>query len=141
MEALAYLLTFSTYGTHLPGSEKGWVDARHRTPGTPMLTANHEREAYWRLRMLEPPWILGAETKVRTLEAILGVCKHRGWIAHAVHVRRTHVHAVVSGDLPPEKMLADFKAYATGLFDPPAQRTRDAVTGPTTEVHATSGMK
>jgi len=91
--------------------------------------------------MLEPPWILGAETKVRTLEAILGVCKHRGWIAHAVHVRRTHVHAVVSGDLPPEKMLADFKAYATGLFDPPAQRTRDAVTGPTTEVHATSGMK
>ena len=38
--ALAYLLTFSAYGMHLPGSEKGWVDAQHRM-------SNPRRKVYW----------------------------------------------------------------------------------------------
>jgi REP element-mobilizing transposase RayT len=48
-----------------------------------------------------------------TLEAIRSVCKHRRWIAHAIHIRTTHVHAVIAGDTTPERMLSDFKAYAT----------------------------
>jgi len=47
------------------------------------------------------------------LKAILQVCKFHGWFAHAVHVRSSHVHVVVSGETRPEKMMVNFKAYAT----------------------------
>jgi hypothetical protein len=111
--ALAYLLTFSTYGTHLPGSEKGWVDEKHCAFGAPILAGNPLREAYWRTHLKEPPWILREQTQRTTLEAILGVCKNRGWFPHGIHVRTTHIHAVVSGGASAERMLSDFKAYAT----------------------------
>lgn len=37
------------------------------------------------------------------------VCGH----PYGIHVRTTHVHAVVGGEVKPERMLSDFKAYAT----------------------------
>jgi hypothetical protein len=89
------------------------VDEKHRAFGAPPLAGNPLREAYWRMHLKEPPWIFDEETRPTTLGAILDVCNNRGWFAHGVHVRTTHVHAVVSGGVPPEKMLSDFKAYAT----------------------------
>jgi REP element-mobilizing transposase RayT len=47
------------------------------------------------------------------LQAILEVCEFRGWLAHAAHVRSNHIHIVVSGREKPEKMMRDFKIYAT----------------------------
>jgi REP element-mobilizing transposase RayT len=47
------------------------------------------------------------------LKAILRVCEFRRWFAHAVHVRSSHIHIVVSGEEKPEKMMVNFKAYAT----------------------------
>jgi REP element-mobilizing transposase RayT len=116
VSALAYLLTFSTYGTHLPGSEKGWVDAQHRMPGSPMLSPDPDRETYWRAHLSEAPWVLDGEARVLTLHAILGVCAYRRWTAHAVHIRTNHVHAVIAGEVAPERMLWDFKGYATRAF-------------------------
>lgn len=110
---LAYLLTFSTYGTHLPGSEKGWVDAQHRVPGSPVRARDADREAFWRLRLSETPLVLDQENRQLVLRVVLTVCAHRGWTSHALHVRTNHVHAVVSGEVKPERMLLDFKAYAT----------------------------
>jgi len=95
MAPLAYFLTFSTYGTHLPGSEKGWVDAKHCIFGTPTLVSKPDREEFWRSRLLEPPCILDGEARLLTLDAILGACKHWGWVIFGVHVRTTHVHAVI----------------------------------------------
>jgi REP element-mobilizing transposase RayT len=115
--ALAYLLTFSTYGTHLPGSEKGWVDPQHCLPGSPMLAANPAREAYWRAHLNEIPWKLDWEAQRITLEALRSVCIHRQWIAHAIHIRTNHVHAVVAaGEIAPGRILTAFKAYATRAF-------------------------
>jgi hypothetical protein len=111
--ALGYLLSFSTYGTHLPGSQKDWVDAQHCLPNSPLRYHNPSRETYWKSRLSESPYLLDRETRSLVLDAILAVCAHRQWIAHAVHVRSTHVHAVVFGEVKPERMLADFKAYAT----------------------------
>lgn len=111
--AVAYLLTFSTYGTHLPGSEKGWVDAQHCIPGSPMLPHNPKREAYWRSRLHKPPWILDRDARLIALRAILEVCRYREWMPYAIHVRSSHVHAVIGGTVKPERMLSDFKAYAT----------------------------
>jgi REP element-mobilizing transposase RayT len=61
----------------------------------------------------EPPWILEREAQQIALEAIRCVCLHRQWTAHAVHIRTTHVHSVITGETAPERMLSDFKAYAT----------------------------
>jgi REP element-mobilizing transposase RayT len=46
----------------------------------------------------------------------------------AAHVRTSHVHAVVEADVEPEKIMADFKVYAsrrlnrTGFEDPSRKR-------------------
>ena len=113
MPALAYLLTFSTYGTHLPGSEKGWVDAQHSRACSPMLPFNAKQQAWWRAHLNETPWILEEQARQLTLDAIRSVCDYRHWVSHAIHVRTTHVHAVIAGDTTPERMLSDCKAYAT----------------------------
>ena len=41
---LAYLITFRTYGTWLPGDARGTVDRLHNQPDTPMLPPNPQRE-------------------------------------------------------------------------------------------------
>lgn len=98
---------------HLPGSEKGWVDAQHSRACSPMLPFNAKRQAWWRAHLNEMPWLLNEEARQITLDAICSVCDHRQWDAHAIHIRTTHVHAVISANAAPERMLSDFKAYAT----------------------------
>jgi REP element-mobilizing transposase RayT len=47
------------------------------------------------------------------LDTICEVCRHRGWRLLAAHVRTTHVRAVVHANVTPEKIMNDFKAYAS----------------------------
>jgi REP element-mobilizing transposase RayT len=61
----------------------------------------------------ESPWIPDAERQHITLEALKSVAIYRAWTIHALHLRTTHVHAVISGETAPERILSDFKAYAT----------------------------
>jgi hypothetical protein len=80
MAALAYLLTFTTYGIHLPGSEKGAVNIKHCIPGSPMLKFDPGRKTHWRSRLIDPPWVLDGEARHLTLQAILDVCAYaNGW--------------------------------------------------------------
>ena len=112
-EPLAYLITFPTYGTWLHGDDRGSVDRRHNVPGTVRLAADPARRETCAARMIEPPLQLEAAQRQTVLSAILEVCRHRHWRAYAVHVRQTHVHAVVRGNAKPEKIMNDFKAYAS----------------------------
>ena len=47
------------------------------------------------------------------LQALREVCLHRGWSLLAAHVRTNHVHAIVESEVPPEKVMNDFKSYAS----------------------------
>lgn len=47
------------------------------------------------------------------LRAIVSTCEHRGWQLSAAHVRTEHVHAVVRGLEPPERMMNSLKAWPT----------------------------
>ncbi|HEX4228538.1 MAG TPA: transposase [Bryobacteraceae bacterium] len=40
-------------------------------------------------------------------------CAHRGWNLLAAHVRSNHVHAVVTADVRPERIMNEFKSYAS----------------------------
>lgn len=63
--------------------------------------------------MRDPPYILDASARLTVLSAIREVCSFRNWTLLAAHVRSTHVHAVVEAETPPEKVLNDFKSYAS----------------------------
>ena len=111
---MAFLLTFRTYGTWLPGDARGWVDRAHRLPGSSYLPPDPqlERAAQLLLENRSPMLLVGSQ---RTLihEAIHQVCRYRNYALHALNVRTNHVHAVLSAPEPPEKLLIALKAWAT----------------------------
>ena len=111
---LAYFLTFTTYGSWLHGNERGSSDIDNNRFGAPQLTGDEarERRAYENLK--RPPYTLEDADRRRVVrDTIAGVCDHRGWHLRVVHVRTTHVHVVVSATEVPERVLTDFKTYAT----------------------------
>ena len=121
--ALAYFITFTTYGTRLHGSEKGSVDQEHNAYGTPFVEADAEREQGERETMSQPPYVLSAAEREIVCKAI-------------VHVRSTHVHVVVrTEEREPGRTMSDLKARASrdlnraGFDD--AQRRRWARHGST----------
>jgi REP element-mobilizing transposase RayT len=125
---LAYLITFRTYGTWLPGDENGTVDDTHNEPGTHMLPPDPRRESQARDLMDQPAYTLDAPRRDIVLQTIQEVCAYRGWSLLAAHVRTNHVHVVVHASQAPEKVMTDFKAYASrklnaaGLDEPERKR-------------------
>ena len=109
---LAYLVTFTCYGTRLHGVESGSVDRNHNIPGTPYLSPNPLRVASEQKRIRQEPYRMDARTRFLVLQAIQEVCSHRGWTLFAAHVRNQHIHLVVAAEDHPEKILHDVKAYA-----------------------------
>src|SRR5687767_3160994 len=110
MPAVAYFITFTTYGTWLHGRESGSVDRQHHTFGTPVLPGDPQREQACRDRMAEEPYLLDDGRRATVLETIRDVALHRGWRLWAVHVRTNHVHLVITAEAAPEKVMADMKA-------------------------------
>jgi REP element-mobilizing transposase RayT len=64
-------------------------------------------------RMLQPPYLLDDQRRAVVLKAIRQHCEYRGWNLLAAHVRNNHVHAVLEADVAPEKIVTEFKAYAS----------------------------
>jgi REP element-mobilizing transposase RayT len=110
---MTYLITFVCYGCHLHGSESGSVDRQHNIRGTPLLELDSSRAKEESDRMDQPPYNLDQVRRDLVLEAIQNVCAHRDWGLLAAHVRSTHLHAVVAAEAPPERIMIDFKAYAS----------------------------
>ena len=61
----------------------------------------------------QPPHDLDGDSRAVVLQALEQVRRHRGWNLLAAHVPSNHVHIVVEADVPPEKAMNDFKAYAS----------------------------
>lgn len=110
---LAYLITFTTYGTRFHGDESVSVDRLHNVPGTPFLSPDKERVKAEQEQMDQPPYELDNPRREIALEAIGEVCAHRGWSLLAAHVRTNHIHCVVHAQSGPERLMNDFKAYAS----------------------------
>ena len=125
---MTYLITFACYGCHLHGSESGSVDPAHNVPGTPILEGNSARVASEGQRMDQSPYHLDQIRRAAVSESIQEVCAHRGWSLLAAHVRSNHVHTVVEAEVPPERIMSDFKTYASrrlnrmGLEEPNRKR-------------------
>jgi REP element-mobilizing transposase RayT len=116
-----YLITFACYGSQLHGGESGSVDRKHNAPRTPILEVDPARVAFEAKLMDAAPYHLDQIRRDVVLKAILEVCVHRNWTLLAAHVRSNHVHTVVDAEAPPERVMGDFKAYASrrlhGILD------------------------
>ncbi|HPF38134.1 MAG TPA: transposase [Phycisphaerae bacterium] len=59
------------------------------------------------------PTVLDDRSRFIVRKTILDACSYRKWLLHEINVRSNHVHIVVSADAAPERVMNDFKAYAT----------------------------
>ena len=108
-DPIAYFITWPTYGTWLPGSEKGWVEYRD---GWKLPQPRLELECA--SRMAEDACWLNKTERTIVENQILETCQHRQWKLHAASCRTNHAHIVVSAyETPPKKIRTDIKAWCT----------------------------
>jgi REP element-mobilizing transposase RayT len=113
--ALAYFITFTTYGTWLHGTDKpdGSVDRNHNTFGSPFLSPDPIAHSKSKQAMTQPPYLLDPIRRRTVRDALVEFARERDWHLHALHVRSNHVHAVIKADRDPDRLLADLKARAS----------------------------
>jgi REP element-mobilizing transposase RayT len=106
---LAYFITWTTYGTWLPGDERGWCKRGSRViePPDPALS-DAARGA-----MTEEPVVLNQAQRELLDAVIVKHCAIRRWILHARNVRSNHVHIVVSAALAGAEVRAQLKAWCS----------------------------
>ena len=110
---IAYLITFRTYGTWLPGDERGSIDEYHNKYRGPRAVVSPIREEEHFDRLKSPPFLLNTASRKIVERAIREVCHFRSWSLFAINVRTNHAHTVVSAAATSAKILNDFKAYST----------------------------
>lgn len=74
---LAYLLTFTCYGTRLHGDEAGSVDRHHNIPGSPYLPPDTVRRAAEQRLMTDGPYEMDARRRAIVLKAIKEARLHK----------------------------------------------------------------
>ena len=107
-DPLAYFITWTTYGTWLPGDDRGWV---RKGKGIQLPDPVLQERA--RGLMAEEPCTLTAEQRTLAEATIAEHCRIRGWHLHAVNCRSNHTHVVVTADRKPEVVRNQFKAWCT----------------------------
>ena len=90
-ERLAYFLTWTTYGSWLPGDERNWVDKRGEFRLPDFKCQNAARE-----RMPEHALTFEIEQRLIVEDTIAEHCRIRHWQLYAVATRNQHIHVVVS---------------------------------------------
>ena len=112
-EPLAYFLTWTTYGTWLPGDERGW----NRKGEPEILPPNALFVEMAQSQLKEPPFTLSAKSRTLVEETIRRHCEIRGWLLHALNARTNHVHVVVTAPgYPPETVRDQFKSWCTRIL-------------------------
>ena len=107
-EMVGVFITWTTYGTWLPGDARGWRAkiGGNRLPDLKLESACREKMKYSAV-------LLNAHDRTTVEEACRQHCDHRGWQLHAVNARSNHVHVVVSGYEKPQTVRDQLKANCT----------------------------
>ena len=119
-----WLLTWTTYGTWLPGDERGSVSNvadrsgkghRLNAPGTAPAAPRRGLAVAALAKAGGPPVLLTSSQAEEVVRQFHETAVYRGWTLLAVAVMANHVHLVVGvdGDPEPDTLLRDFKSYAS----------------------------
>jgi REP element-mobilizing transposase RayT len=115
-EPHAYLLTWTTYGTWLPGDERGSVDGEHNRYGEPYAPTDARRQRANSTHLKQRPFRLDEAARLVVREVIIEHCAYRRWELVALNIRSNHVHVVVRSDQSPDATAAKLKARATRVL-------------------------
>jgi hypothetical protein len=140
-----WLLTWTTYGTWLPGEDRGFVSTvrensnerrkRRNELGTDYSRAMAGLRRASQSRLKCPPIYLSIEQARIVWGQFQETAVYRGWQLESVAIMANHVHIVVSlsSDVEPDVLLRDFKSYASRAlnahWDKPASGTWWAESG------------
>jgi REP element-mobilizing transposase RayT len=109
MDPLAYHITWTTYGTWLPGDTRGWVESGVYGIQEP----DPVREQQAREAMAESAVVLTSEQRAIVDATIRRHCEIRGWEIHALNVRTNHVHLVITGNRSADEMMNQLKGWCS----------------------------
>jgi REP element-mobilizing transposase RayT len=108
-EPLAFFLTWTTYGSWLPGDERGWVKWHDG-----FQQPNERIRKAAAAKMVEAEIALDTEQRNIVEQTVTRHCEIRGWYLHAVNCRTNHVHVVVTAaNYDPETVRDQFKSWCT----------------------------
>lgn len=109
IKAIAYHITWTTYGTWLWGDDRGWCKKGHSgtKPPKPGLQTESQK------RLMESPVVLTTSQREIIEATIKAHCKIRKWELHAANARTNHVHVVVSSDRDPDEVMNQLKAWCS----------------------------
>ena len=110
-QPLAVLYTFTTYGTHLHGDERG---STHKEDG--FVAPDTGRVDFHRRQLKFEPVIFTSQQRETIDEAIRAFCAEKKWGLFAINVRTNHLHVVAKSGKSPARSQAQLKAAATKLL-------------------------
>ena len=114
-EPIAYLFTWTGYGTWLPGDERGW----HRWGGGDVRPPSATFKEMAATQLKESEFLLKASDRTIVENTIARHCEIRNWALHAVNARTNHVHVVATtAGYDPKTARDQFKAWCTRNLKP-----------------------
>ncbi len=118
--AIAIFSTWTTYGTWLPGDERGWYKQ-----GEGPQAANRMRMRVSAILLRESCVLLDPAQRQLVEQTVIDHCAIRGWSLHAINCRTNHVHvALTAPDRSIELPREQFKAWCTRKLET-RRRTTD----------------
>ncbi|MBI5760301.1 MAG: transposase [Planctomycetales bacterium] len=119
-----WFLTWTTYGSWLPGDKRGFVGlapdesgrlVMHNIPRTPLAPPRPGLKQSAEERMKSDVVFLNIDQAEVLLPQFQETTQHRRWLLAALAIMQTHLHLVVgvTGDPDPDKILGDLKAYGS----------------------------
>jgi REP element-mobilizing transposase RayT len=117
LDNYGYFITWTTYGTWLPGDSRGWRKNGYRPmEPQPLL------EDWCRARMLQSPVILDSVHRSKIEAVCRDHAKRRSWNLIAMNARSNHVHVVVQAPNHSPQIVRDqLKANATRVLREPPE--------------------
>ncbi|MEO8496886.1 MAG: transposase [Planctomycetota bacterium] len=106
-DPIAYFITWTCYGTYLPGDERGWTKW-HKGDQLPQPLL----EDWCRDHMAESAVLLDITQREIVNKVVREHCGIRGWKLHAVNCRSNHCHVVVTAvDYDGEQVRDQLKSW------------------------------
>lgn len=119
-DPIAFFLTWPTYGTWLPGDQRGWVEYRH---GWQLPEPVRVIEA--KLKMQEDACLLSKMERQIVEAQVAETCAFRLWTLYAVNCRSNHMHLIIgAANTHPRKIRVDIKAWCTRRLKERSDRNR-----------------
>lgn len=89
------------------------MDDEHNKYGEDFVAPDEQTELRAREAMTQPAYTMKPAEREIVKNAIVTLCRDKGWHLLAVHLRSNHVHVVVAVDRDPERVMSDLKASAS----------------------------